>query len=131
MNQGSSNRLPYDDCAYAQRLHDSTTPYQYRTYVGAYENCDKCKFDKFWRPFDAEIVDVESELKNISRPLSSCASLKYNPKCKKSNSCISTFDPSVPVVHNADVCPIVHNNIKKLTHNGMRKTLELDCSKKN
>ena len=127
MNQGSSNRLPYDECAYAQKLHDSTTPFQYRTYAGAYENCDKCKLDKFWRPFDPEIVDVESELKNISRPATKCTTLKYHPSCKKSSACMSTFDPSRPVVHNADVCPVVHNNIPKITHNGMRRTLELNC----
>jgi len=125
MNQGSSNRLPYDECAYAQRLYESTTPYQYRTYVGAYENGDKCRLDKFWRPFDAQIVDVESELKNISRPATKCGILKYHPDCKKSAKCISTFDKSNPVVHNADVCPIVYNNIPKITSNGMRKPLNM------
>ncbi len=127
MNQGSSNRLVYDECAYAQKLGDSTSPFQYRTYMGAYENCDKCKYDKFWRPFDPEIVDVESELKNISRPATKCANLKYSPTCKKSNMCMSTFDPSRPVVLLPDVCPIIFNNIPKQTSNGMRPTMELKC----
>ncbi len=128
--QGASNRLPYDECAYAQRMSDSTSPFQYRTFVGAYENCEKCKFDKFWRPFDAEIVDVESELKNITRPATKCANLKYNPACKKSDLCMSTFDPSRPVIMNRDVCPVVFNNIPRQTSNGMRPVLEMSCEAK-
>jgi len=127
--QGSSNRLLYEDCAFAQRVSDSTSPFQYRTYMGAYENCDKCKYDKFWRPFDVEIVDVESELKNITRPLSKCASLKYSPTCKKSAMCTSTYEPSRPIVIDPNVCPVVFNNIPRQTSNGVRQPLEMDCGK--
>lgn len=116
--QGASNRLPYDECAYAQKINDSTSPFLYRTYVGAYENCEKCKYNKFWRPFDPEIVDVESELKNISRPATKCTVLKYHPACKKSNMCISTFDPSRPVILDRDVCPVVFNNIPRQKTSG-------------
>lgn len=117
--QGGSSKLMYDECAYAQKLNDSKSPYEYRTYVGMYENGDKCKLDKYWRPYDAEIVDVESELKNISRPASKCTELKYQPGCKKSNSCISTFDSSRPVILDRDVCPIVSNNIPRQTSTGL------------
>jgi len=127
MNQGSSNRLPYDECSYAQKIGDSTSPFQYRTYMGAYENCEKCKYDKFWKPFDVEIVDVESELKNITRPSTKCANLKYTPSCKKSAMCTSTYDPSRPIVFAPDVCPIVFNNIPKQTSNGMRTPIDLVC----
>jgi hypothetical protein len=127
--QGGSSRLIYDECAYAQKLGDSTSPFEYRTFVGMYENCDKCKLDKYWRPFDAEIVDVESELKNISRPATKCANLKYHPGCKKSDMCMSTFDKSRPVILDRDVCSIVKNNIPRLTSNGLRPVSELQCGK--
>ena len=129
MNQGSSNRLIYDACAYDLKISDSTSPFTYRTYAGAYENCDKCKFDKFWRPFDAEMVDVESDLKNINRPATKCPTLKYNNKCSKSKTCISTFDKSAPVIFAPDVCPIVYNNIPRQTNNGMRPPMQLSCFK--
>ena len=123
MNQGSSNRLHYDECAYAQKIQESTTPFQYRTFMGAYENADKCKYDKFWKPFDPEIIDVESELKNITRPVSKCTSLKYDSTCERSKSCISTFDKLNPVIYNYNVCPIIQNNIPKQKTNGIREPL--------
>ena len=70
MNTGSSNRLLYDYCAYKKTLRESTDPFRYRMYEGAFENCNKCIYDKFWRPFD--LVDEESELKNITRPATKC-----------------------------------------------------------
>ena len=125
--QGSSNRLIYDECAYSQDLNESVSPFQYRTYMGAYESCGKCKYDTFWHPFDAEIVDVESELKNITRPGTKCSNLKYHPACKKSKQCISTFDPSRPVVWSPEICPVVKNNIPKLTTTGVKNPLPFNC----
>jgi hypothetical protein len=110
MNQGSSNRQIYDNCAYAQWVYASTEPITYQLYMGKNENCNKCRYDKFWHPYD--LVDVESELRNQTRPASKCGCYKYNKNCKMSPSCISTFDKSVPVVFPPDVCPIVYNNIK-------------------
>ncbi len=112
MNIGSSNRLAYDACSYAKELYESTSPLLYQLYEGKHENCGKCLKDTFWRPFD--LVDIESELKNITRPNSRCDQFKYDPKCKKSNMCISTFDKDVPVVFAPEVCPIIHNNIPKM-----------------
>jgi hypothetical protein len=117
--QGSSNRLIYDQCAYEKQLGESVSPYAYRTYGGAYENGQKCKQDKFWKRNDADVVDVESDLKNITRPATKCPSLKYDPKCKKSGQCISTFDPSLPVILDYNVCPVVFNNIPRMTTNGI------------
>ena len=84
MNIGNSNRLIYDECACQKKLTESTDPFLYRMYEGAHENCNRCIYDKLYRPFD--VVDQESELKNITRPTSRCPHLKYNPKCKKSKS---------------------------------------------
>lgn len=111
MNIGSSNRQIYDNCAYQQKLYTSTTPLIYDLYEGKFENCKKCKYDKFWRPFD--LVDVESELRNQTRPQSKCGQFKYNPNCGATSSCLSTYDRSVPVVYAPEVCPIVFNNIPK------------------
>jgi len=113
MNLGSSNRPIYDNCNYNKRLYESTSPLSYRMYFGAQENCSKCQFDHFYVKFQPEIVDVESELKNLTRPLSQCDQFKYSPSCKKSGLCLSTFDKSVPVILAPEVCPIVYNNIPR------------------
>jgi hypothetical protein len=113
---GASNRLMYDNCSYSKQLYESTSPLLYHLYEGANENCGKCVYDKFWRPFD--LVDIESELKNITRPNSHCDQFKYDPRCNKSESCISTFDKDVPVTFVPEVCPIIHNNIAKMTDPG-------------
>jgi hypothetical protein len=125
--QGSSNRLRYDNCAYAKTLSESVSPFAYMMYDGKFENCGKCKLDNAWRPYYKEVVDVESDLKNITRPATKCPSLKYNPKCKKSPGCVSTFDPSVPVILDRDVCPIVFNNIPRMQSNGLVNPDKIPC----
>lgn len=117
MNIGSSNRIGLDNCAYQKNLMESTSPLQNRMYLGQFENCNKCMYDKFYRKFD--LTDVESELLNITRPLSKCDQFKYNPNCsKESGMCLSTFDSSIPVVLAPEVCPIVYNNIPRQTGPG-------------
>jgi hypothetical protein len=114
MNIGSSNRQLYDTCNYEKRLYESTSPLGYRLYEGAFESCSKCLADEriFIRPMD--LVDYESELHNLNRPLSDCDQFKYNPMCTKSGMCISTFDKSVPIVYAPEICPIIYNNIPKM-----------------
>jgi len=109
--QGASNRQVYDCCKYAQDLKQSVDPLQYNLYFGAQENCSKCIDKKAWFRQDTEIVDVESELWNITRPLSDCDQYKYNPSCQTSDACISTFAPNVPRILSPSLCPIVYNNI--------------------
>jgi hypothetical protein len=116
--QGSSNRLIYDSCAYNRSIKESTSPGEYRLYGGANENCGKCIFENFYMPFDKEIVDVESELLNITRPNTKCTELKYDPRCKKSNLCTSTYDKNRPIVFAPEVCPILYQNIPRQTSNG-------------
>lgn len=111
MNTGASNRTIYDRCAYQKRLHESTSPLAYQLYHGKYENCNKCRKDKFWTPY--ALVDVETELRNLNKPLSRCDQFKYDPNCQKSESCWNTFDDTVPVIYAPELCPIVHNNIPK------------------
>lgn len=111
--QGASNRQIYDCCAYAQSLQQSVDPIQYQLYFGAQENCSKCIDKKAWFRQDREIVDIESDLWNINRPLSKCDQYKYNPNCKTSPMCTSTFDPNVPRILSPSLCPIVYQNIAK------------------
>ena len=111
--QGASNRQIYDCCAYSQSLQQSVDPLQYQLYFGAQENCSKCIDDKAWFRQDKEIVDLESDLWNINRPLSKCDMYKYNPMCKSSPMCTSTYDPANPKVLSPSLCPIVYNNIPR------------------
>lgn len=119
-HKGFSSRLPYDPCEYNKRLSESTGPYSYAMYDGKYENKNKCVWDHFTRPFDANVIDADSELSNRTRPASKCPSRQYNPNCKKSGTCTSTFDPSVPVVLAPEVCPIVFNNLRWGNETGIR-----------
>jgi len=116
INYGSSNRGLYDSCAYQQDLYESTSPLQYNLYTGYGENCSRCIYDRYYVKY--QLVDVESELSNRTRPLSRCNQFKYNKDCPKSKLCTSTFDRSVPVTLPPEICPIVYNNIPKMTHPG-------------
>jgi hypothetical protein len=112
-NYGSSNRSKYDSCEYEKSLMESVAPLSYMLYDGKFENCEKCIYDnKFYRRYD--LVDAESEILNITRPNTKCPQGKYNPFCKKSPNCWSTFDSSMPIAPVPDICPIVFNNIKKM-----------------
>ena len=42
MNIGYSSRLGYDQCAYDDRLQESTSPLLYRLDTNRINNCDKC-----------------------------------------------------------------------------------------
>lgn len=127
-NFGSSNRLIYDRCAYQKELYESTSPLAYRLYEGAQENCKKCMHNnEFYRPFD--LVDIESELLNITRPNTHCPQFKYNPNCKTSKLCTSTFSKDVPIVPAPEVCPIVFNNIPRMTNKGYEDPSQSFCGR--
>ena len=116
--QGASNRQIYDCCAYAQSLQQSVDPLQYDLYFGAVENCNKCIDKQAWFKQDRQIVDIESDLWNITRPLTKCDGYKYNPNCQTGPNCISTFDPNAPRILSPSLCPIVYNNIPVQTNPG-------------
>ena len=116
--QGASNRQIYDCCAYAQALQQSVDPLQYDLYFGAVENCNKCIDEQAWFKQDKQIVDIESDLWNITRPLTRCDGYKYNPNCKTGPNCVSTFDPNAPRILSPSLCPIVYNNIPVQTNPG-------------
>lgn len=116
--QGSSNRQEYDCCKYAQDLQQSVDPLSYQLYFGAHESCSKCIDKKVWFKQNPEIVDIESDLQNRTRPLSDCDGYKYNPNCKTGPNCISTFAPNAPRILSPSLCPIVYNNIPIQTNPG-------------
>jgi hypothetical protein len=128
--QGASNRNIYDCCDYAQQLQQSVDPLQYYLYFGAQENCSKCIDKKAWYRQDKEVVDVESELWNITRPLSRCDQFKYNPNCKTGPDCISTF-ADTPKILSPSLCPIVYNNIPIQTSPGYKVPNSNICAGKN
>lgn len=108
-------------------MSESTSPFQYQMYDGKFENCKRCVYDHYTRPFDGNIVDLESELRNQNRRASKCPSMKYNPQCKKSPECTSTFDESNPVVLAPEVCPIVHNNLVWNGSTGIHDPIPSQC----
>lgn len=119
---GGFTRLDYDLCAYQKKLTESTSPLQYRMYEGYFESDKKCIFNKdsYYHPYDASIVDMDSELKNLTRPATRCPQYKYNSQCKKSPMCTSTYDKTVPIVLGQEVCycNIIQNNIPKINNPG-------------
>lgn len=121
---------------YPQTIKENRKFSQYRLYQGAFENQNKCKYDRFYHPYD--LVDVESELKNQTRPLSNNPKYKYgvinkDGQCQTKDSyyfienkntgktyqqttCslnghLNTFNKTIPIVYPPEVCPIVYNNI--------------------
>ena len=113
---GGFNRLSYDNCTYENKVADSTSPLSYQIARYKYENCSRCSYDgKQWAPFD--LVDFESELRGITRPMSRCPSKKYAPTAQKS-----------AVIYPANLCPVVTNNIKRMTTPGYSLVQQNFCS---
>lgn len=94
----SFNRLKYDNCEKKQYMIETTKPCDYyikQPLVSAtcYQDNPSIRLQKSgvsmdgskeWRYYSGP-VDVESELKNITRPSSRCPSKKYIPKCSECN----------------------------------------------
>ena len=117
---GFSNNLIYDNCNYQQYLNEINNQYQYRLYQGAYENIHKCIFDKFYHPYD--LVDVESELRNETRPASNCNMYKYNPN-NNTNNCQSIKEPyNISSIQDNIIHPQI-NNLPKNTELEKNKSL--------
>jgi hypothetical protein len=48
----SFNRLPYDSCAYAKTLQQSTDPLDYNLFRGKFESCEQCPKGMFISDLD-------------------------------------------------------------------------------
>jgi hypothetical protein len=76
----SSNRLIYDNCAYAAEIKESTSPLEYNLFKGKYETCAPCPVGDFQNVVEfGDRATVESELFGLNRPGTLCPSLKYDP----------------------------------------------------
>jgi hypothetical protein len=94
VNFGYSSRLPYDGCAYPDKLHESTGPVKYRLDENFVHNCNGClstfgprsgfmgngvSTTQGHLPASAQKeVDVESILKNLNVKQSKCKVGKVN-----------------------------------------------------
>ena len=88
----SFNRLNYDTCEYKQTLAQSIGPGHYQINTPPI-SCEPCypyspsvRLQRSGGSVDTSqyMIDIDSELMNITRPLSNCPSKKYLPKA---NSC--------------------------------------------
>lgn len=83
----SSNRLMYDTCEYKTRLNESVSPLEYMMDSSRFENCNKCRMElgiiggTAVSNIRGNLVDLETDLKGISRKSSLCPSKKYQSPC--------------------------------------------------
>lgn len=90
----SSNRLIYDQCEYDVRVAESTGTLAYMLDPLAHENVKKCRIElgivggNNVSLTKGNIIDVESDLKGVTRKASLCPSRKYRTKCATSD-CLS------------------------------------------
>ena len=90
----SFNRLMYDKCESEKNVDESAGPglyqidtpkmcnpcYQDNPNIRLQKNGDSITKDADWRYY-AGPIDIDSELRNINRPISRCPSDKYEPVC--------------------------------------------------
>jgi hypothetical protein len=125
MNIGHSSRLPYDNCAYPDRLKESTDPLLYRLSVNQIHNCNRClnhngagprttgkgfgvstlEGEAGYAPAN-DLVDVESVMSNRNVRTSKCKRGKLNP-----------VNLTTRKAHNYDLCNnYTHPEFSKLSH---------------
>jgi hypothetical protein len=79
------NRLSYDSCEYNKTLEQSVGPLSFILDPIKYENCKKCRMElgivggTAVSHISGSLVDLESDLRNQTRPHSHCPSLMYSP----------------------------------------------------
>ena len=87
----SFNRLNYDICQYQQALAESTGPGHYALTTPPI-SCEPCypadpqtRLQRSGASIDTSkpMIDIDSEMLNITRPTSKCPSRKWIPRCSK------------------------------------------------
>ena len=79
------NRLRYDTCAYSKRLEESVAPIGYVIDPIKYEHCGKCRVElgtvggTAVSHVNGDLVDLENELFNITRPATRCPQYLHHP----------------------------------------------------
>ena len=83
----SFNRLQYDNCAYTHQLHESVGTLAYILDPSRYENCNKCRMEfglvggTNVSHIKGNLVDLETDLKGITRLATKCPTKKYLNPC--------------------------------------------------
>jgi len=92
----SSTRLGYDTCAYNTRLGESKDIFDHVVWAPYYENCNKCVTNPAEedRQRIGTRVDVESDLRIITRLNSLCPDARYKP-CGPDNMAACRVYPTI------------------------------------
>lgn len=83
----SFGRTKYDSCEYKQDLAQSTTPLGYMLYPAKFESSSKCRNQlglvggNEVSNVRGNMVDLESDLRGITRPAGRCDAVMYKPAC--------------------------------------------------
>lgn len=114
----SQNRMINDDCAYQQRLHESTSPLMYQINPMSKESCTKCHMSYpgfigalggFGPGTDPNRVDISSDLRGQTRLSSRCPSHKYNPHSYRTCGACKNCDEGLP-------CGCMHCRSRDVSH---------------
>lgn len=87
----SSNRLMYDACSTKQQVQGNGTIFEHQMYTGKYNNCKPCRIilgqvgGNNVSVTPGNMVDLESDLMGITRPLTDCSNGRYKPNCDCKN----------------------------------------------
>jgi hypothetical protein len=79
------NRTIYDTCAYSKALSESVAPINYVLNPLKYEHCGKCRMElgiiggTAVSHINGNLVDLENDLFNITRPATRCPNYKFAP----------------------------------------------------
>jgi hypothetical protein len=79
------NRLTYDACAYQKALSESVAPIDYMLDIVKFEHCGKCRNELGLLGGTAvshvtgDLVALENDLFNITRPSTRCPAYHYRP----------------------------------------------------
>lgn len=82
----SFNRLMYDNCSYKANLGSQVSQLSYVMDPVKFENCNKCRHELGLvggtnvSHIRGNLVDLESDLFSITRPITHCPDLLYRPR---------------------------------------------------
>lgn len=85
----SFNRLKYDECSYKSEITQSVNPLNYILDPIRYEHCNKCRPEfgivggTAVSHINGNLVDLENDLRNQTRPNTHCPLYKYLPNERK------------------------------------------------
>jgi hypothetical protein len=95
------DRLSYDPCAYSKRRSESLALMDYILDISRHENCGKCRNElglvggTAVSHINGNLVDLENDLFNISRPATKCPPYLYQPTWP-GEPIVTPKDPIIP-----------------------------------